>query len=84
MHRIAVIALFDVAYGYSSSGDKLRYAIPWAPHENGAKQKWMVANDFDFGITGDSAAVRLHSSDKWSLTLGLGMMLSLRRRAAQK
>ena len=53
-----------VAYGYSSSGDKLWYANPWAPHENDAKQKWMVANDFVFGITGDSAAVQLHSSYK--------------------
>jgi hypothetical protein len=51
-----------VAHGYSSSGDKLWYANPWAPGENDAKQKWMEINSFVFGITNDSAAVQLHSS----------------------
>jgi hypothetical protein len=50
-----------VAYGYSSSGDKIWFANPWAPGATDANQKWMEANDFVFKITGDSAAVQQHS-----------------------
>ena len=53
-----------LAYGYSSSGDKIWYANPWAPSQNDARQVWMKANDFVSRITGDTAAVQLHSSYK--------------------
>ena len=51
-----------VAFGYSSSGDKLWYANPWVPFQKDAKERWMKINDFVFGITSDLAAVQRHSS----------------------